>query len=150
MFPIIPIVALLVPIVIVPTIMMTKLRIHRMRLEHLERLKALDHHMQLPARGGFPGMMSVTAVGAGVPAVSVLGAIVTTLLADTNRSGDIEAVYGIAWGSATLISAMALLTCLKLASIHRDSARSANDLTGFNSAKPAFDPDAFDVVSSRN
>jgi len=85
-----------------------------------------------------------------VPVAAILGALVTSLNWRPMTPDDF-AVPGIAWGCAVLISAGGLITSLVLALMQArtqeklDSAASADrDL-----AKPAFDPDTFDVVGSR-
>ena len=55
----------------------------------------------------------------------------------------------VAWGCAVLISAGALVTSLILAFMHAKAAEKADSIARMEHAKPAFDPDTFDVVGSR-
>jgi hypothetical protein len=106
-------------------------------------MKAMDTGQPVAAtttRGG------VAAIGAGVPIVSVLAALAASLLLESRSSDEIE-MYGIVWGCAVLISAFASGSSLILAYIQsRDATTTSQTLMN---DKPALDPDAFDVVSSR-
>jgi hypothetical protein len=146
----IPIVAILMPLVLVPTTLFMKHRHQRRKWEHLERLKSLEAQNPMPMRQALTGAGGVAAIGAGVPAVSVLGALLTTLMWEPLEIGDSVAVPAIAWGCAFMISVGAMLTSLKLASMHHAAWRESGAVDRGDDFKPAFDPDAFDVVSSRN
>ena len=147
---IIPIVAILMPLVLVPTVLTLKHRHKRREWEHLERMKAMSGSQPLTRLRGWAGSGGVAAIGAGVPVAAVLGALVTTLNWQPSSFDDVS-VPAIAWGSAVLISAGGLVTSLLLALLQArtqqklDSAASAD----LDHAKPAFDPDTFDVVGSR-
>ena len=56
---------------------------------------------------------------------------------------------GIAWGCAALISFFAFATSLILASMSPEAAKEADAAEHVMNGKPVFDPDAYDVVSSR-
>jgi hypothetical protein len=71
---IIPIVAILMPLVLVPTILVMKFRHKRREWEHRERLRAMDGPMPLSRLAGPVGSGGVAAIGAGVPTISVLAA----------------------------------------------------------------------------
>jgi hypothetical protein len=113
-------------------------------------MKAMSGSQPLTRLGGWAGTGGVAAIGAGVPIAAVLGALVTTLNWRPSTFDDVS-VPAIAWGCAVLISAGGLLTSLLLALLQArtqqrlDSAASAD----LEHAKPAFDPDTFDVVGSR-
>jgi hypothetical protein len=147
---VIPIVAILMPLVLVPTALVLKHRHKRREWEHLERMKAMNGAQPLTRLRGWVGSGGVAAIGAGVPAISVIGALVTTLNFRPMTPDDFI-VPAVAWGCAVLISAGGLITSLLLALLQArtqqklDSAASA----GLDQAKPAFDPDLFDVVGSR-
>ena len=145
----IPMVAILMPLVLVPTIVSMKHRHQRRKWEHLERLKSMEVQMPIPMRQAIGRAGGISAIGAGVPAVSVLGALLTTLLWEPIESGDSVAVPFIAWGCALLISVGAMLTSLKLASMQHAAWRDFESAQRTDDFKPAFDPDAFDVASSR-
>ncbi len=147
---IIPVVGILMPLVLVPTVMVLKHRYKRREWEHLERMKAMSSSQPLTRLGGWAGSGGVAAIGSGVPIAAVLGALVTTLNWQPSTLDDVS-VPAIAWGCAVLISAGGFLTSLLLALLQArtqqrlDSAASAD----LEHAKPAFDPDTFDVVGSR-
>ncbi len=142
---VIPIVGILMPLLLVPTIIVLKYRQARREWEHLERMKAMNNGRPVATSSTYCG---VAAIGAGVPIASVLAALAASLLLDSHSSDEIE-MYGIVWGCAALISALALASSLILAAIQsraRDATRTTQTLMN---DKPAFDPDALDVVSSR-
>jgi hypothetical protein len=145
----IPIVAILMPLVLVPTTLFMKHRQQRRKWEHLERLKSLEVQMPMPMRQALGGAGGIAAIGAGVPAIAVVGALLATLIWEPQEIGDAVAVPAIAWGCALLISAGAMLTSLKLASMHHAAWKESWAADRGDEFKPAFDPDAFDVVSSR-
>jgi hypothetical protein len=142
----IPLTAILMPLVLVPTILFMKHRQQRRHWEHLERLKAMEIQSPLPRVYAGVGHGSVAAIGAGVPAASVLAAFLTSLTSD---SGDDVAVYAIAWGCAFLISIVALGTSLILAFMQKTAAKEAESVDALSNGKPVFDPDSLDVVSTR-
>jgi hypothetical protein len=147
---IIPIVAILMPLVLVPTALVLKHRHKRREWEHLERMKAMSGSQPLTRLGGWVGAGGVAAIGAGVPVAAVLGALLTTLNWRPSTFDDVS-VPAIAWGSAVLISAGGLLTSLLLALLQARTQQRLDSaaLADRDRAKPAFDPDTFDVVGSR-
>ena len=142
----IPIVGILMPLALVPMIMILKHRTLQREWQHKERMKAVEMGVPPPCHtaGG-----SVVAVGAGVPIASVIGAAVTSLSYQPSATGDEMAVFGIAWGCALMIgswewsAACSSLTC----TLGRE--KRPNRYTRWDNGKPIFDPDAYDVVSSR-
>ena len=146
---VIPIVAILMPLVLVPTILVMKFRHQRRKWEHLERLKAMETQLPIPLRQAIAGAGGRDGDRRGVPAVSVLGAFLTTLLWDSPVASDAAIVPVFAWSCAAVISALALVTSLRLASMSRDAAHEAELSAAISDGKPVYDPDAFDVVSSR-
>lgn len=96
----IPIVAILMPLLLVPTILVLKSRQARREWEHLERMKAMDDGRPVAASSTYCG---VAAIGAGVPIASVLAALAASLLLDSHSSDEIE-MYGVVWGCAALIA----------------------------------------------
>jgi hypothetical protein len=146
----IPVVAILMPLALVPTIVVMKHRHQRRKWEHLERLKSIEVQSPMPMRQALERVGGISAIGAGVPVVSVLAAFLTTLLWEAPLpSDDAAAVPGIAWGCAVLISIGAMITSLKLASMHHAAWRESASASSADNRKPVYDPDAFDVVSSR-
>ena len=145
----IPIVAILMPLILVPTTLVMKYRHQKRKWEHLERLKSMEAQLPIPLRHALERAAGVSAIGAGVPAVSVLGAFLTTLLWEPLDIGDSVAVPAVAWGCALFISLGAMLTSLKLASMQHNARKEFEYASSVDERKPVYDPDAFDVVSSR-
>jgi hypothetical protein len=142
----IPIVAILMPLMLAPTVMALKHRTAKREWQHKERMKAME--MGLPVPGSAAG--SVAAIGAGVPIASVMTAALTCLSYHPSSSGDEVPVFGIAWGCAFLISILGMATSLVLAHIqNRGRRESEATMYATRNGKPIFDPDAYDVVSSR-
>src|SRR5262245_30633951 len=73
----IPIVASLMPLVLVPTVLTLKHRHKRREWEHRERMRAMDGPMPLMRPGSWGGSGGVAAIGAGVPIASVAAAFLT-------------------------------------------------------------------------
>jgi preprotein translocase subunit YajC len=146
----IPIVAILMPLGLVPTIIVLKHRHQRRQWEHQERMKAME--TRLPASLQQVSAGGVAAIGAGVPMVAVLGAILAGLVAvDSGTLDESIPIHGIAWGCASMISAGAFVTSLllyRMQARERKEAEAAS--SSMNDGKMVYDPDAFDVVSSRN
>jgi len=146
---VIPVLALLIPVILVPTILILKFRQHRREWVHRERMKALEKGLAPPppADGGL-GNGAVIAIGAGVPAASVLSAWLTT--SSFPPTPDAIPLVAVTWGVAWLISTTALVTSLVLGLMIVRSRRVADSSEESPSiAKPDYDPDAFDVVSRR-
>jgi hypothetical protein len=142
----IPILGIMVPIVLVPTIMILKHRTLQKEWQHKERMQAIE--LGVPAASAHLGG-SIAAVGAGVPITAVIAAVVTTL-SFPSPEGEEVAVMGIVWGCALMIGAIAMVSSLFLAHMHtrvRKDAESSFHVA--RNGKPVFDPDAFDVVSNR-
>jgi hypothetical protein len=119
----IPILGIMVPIVLVPTIMILKHRTLQKEWQHKERMQAIE---------------------LGVPAASAhLGGSIAP-------EGEEVAVMGIVWGCALMIGAIAMVSSLFLAHMHTRVRKDAeSSLHVGRNGKPVFDPDAFDVVSNR-
>ena len=145
---VIPIVAILMPLVLVPTTLFMKHRHKRREWEHLERMKSIESSYPVPSLNGGVGARGVAAIGAGVPIASVFAAFLTCVTAEVTSQDEIP-MAGIAWGCALMISAGAMGTSLILA-FTQARARSQSVSAGPRVDKPAvYDPDAYDVVSSR-
>jgi hypothetical protein len=145
----IPIVAILMPLIMVPTVLVMKHRHQSRKWEHLERLKSMEAQSPMPRRQALQKAGGISAIGAGVPAISVLGAFLTTLISEPLPGDDAAAVPAIAWGCAVLISIGAMITSLKLASMQHSAGKESAYANSVDDHKAVYDPDAFDVVSSR-
>jgi hypothetical protein len=144
----IPLTAILMPLVLAPTVMFMKARQERRKWEHLERMKALEANLPMPGLRVGASHWSIAAIGAGVPTAAVVAALLTPTVF-TPASGDQIAILAIAWGCALLISALAMGTSLILAFMQKTASKHAESVDPFSNGKPVFDPDAFDVVSTR-
>ena len=145
---IIPLSGIMMPLVLVPTIILLVHRQKKREWHHQERLRALE--MGLPASGPdrMPGGGTVVAIGAGVPIASVLTAWMTTMsVSDTHP--DYMPIVAVAWGCAFMISSGALITSLVLGVLLMRSRKPAEPVDQFAAIKPAYEPDAYDVVSRR-
>jgi hypothetical protein len=145
---VIPIVAILMPLILAPTVIFMAHRQKRREWEHLERVRSLESGVPTPWRNESAGSTAIAAIGAGVPIASVLAAFLTCISVEV-RSEDEIPMAGIAWGCALMISAAAMITSLILA-LMQLRARKQADLATSQIDKPfAYDPDAYDVVSTR-
>ncbi len=147
---IIPIVAILMPLLLVPTIMTMKHRMKQREWEHLERMRAMNGPQPLTRLGNWVGAGGVAAIGAGVPIAAMLGALVTTVsYRDIPYDG--VPVPAIAWGCAVLVSLGGFGTSLLLATMQARLQRQLDSVAAaeIRAEKPVFDPDTFDVVGTR-
>ena len=136
---IIPIVALLIPMVIVPTALGIKFSLRVRELEHAERMKALELGRTLPRDEPWwgPARISV-AIGAGVPVGALLCAVM-----GSQAVGYHEDI----WMSAMAVAMTGVISGSILAGKHFTQRAQAE---GQVSAKPYHeDADAFDVAGSR-
>jgi hypothetical protein len=143
---IIPIMAMSIPIILVPTILILKHRHKKREWEHLERMKEMEERLPTTPAQALIRARGVAAIGAGVPVASVFAAWLTSVTSNPVLSdNDLPTV---AWGCAALVSGGAMLTSLLLA---RMQARAIKEMTPPSDldGKPVFDPDVFDVVSRR-
>ncbi len=147
---IIPVVAILMPLVLVPTILVLKHRQKRREWEHRERMRAMDGPMPLLRSAAWAASGGVAAIGAGVPVASVGAAFLTTLTWDPTGPSDVP-MPAIAWGCAVVISVAGLVASLLLALLQARTQRQIESASAaaYHAEKPAFDPDTFDVVGSR-
>lgn len=148
---VIPVVAILMPLVLVPLVMVLKQRSRRREQEHRERMRALDLGVlpARPERSTFWPAMAAIAIGFGVPAAAFLFAWLAALTAHVG-----DAI----WGAVAGVSVVALIcgTVLAVRLVRPRPARPSAASRPYDwdhattTAKPAaFDPDAFDTVSRR-
>jgi fructose-specific phosphotransferase system IIC component len=146
----IPIVAILMPLLLVPSILVLKHRHKRREWEHRERMRAMEGPLPLMRTAAGVGSGGVGAIGAGVPVASVAAAFLTTVTWDPTTPGDVP-MPAVAWGCAVVISVAGLVTSLLLALLQARTQRQMESAlaSALHSEKPTFDPDTFDVVGSR-
>jgi len=139
---------ILMPLVLVPTIILLVHRHKRREWHHQERLRALDMGLPAALPDRAPGGGTVIAIGAGVPIASVLTAWMTAISVSDSHP-DYMPIVAVAWGCAFMISTGALITSLVLGVLLMRSSKPADSVDQFAAIKPAYEPDAYDVVSRR-
>jgi hypothetical protein len=134
----IPIFGMLIPIIIVPVALGIKHSRHLRELDHAERIKAMELGRKLPGDDKWETAPQLAAlIGAGVP-IGVFGfAWLTSMM--TGFHQDI-------WMSAMTVGVAGVICGTILAAKHFARQAGAENLSA---AKPTYDADAFDVVSSR-
>jgi hypothetical protein len=145
---IIPLAGIMLPLILVPMIMTMKFRQKKREWEHLERMRALQMGVAAPQPDPHRSGGALIAIGAGVPAVSVIVAGITSTSLSTGFPDPI-AVIAVTWGCAWLVSTGAMITALVLGIVQARSHKTASTFDQDSSAKATYDPDAYDVVSRR-
>ena len=139
---IIPIVALMIPMIVVPTPLCVRQARQKREMEHRERMKALEFGRHLPGDEPewSPARVALK-IGAGVP----LGSMGIAWLANATLDNSAE----VAWMAAGFIG-FAGVICGSLLAI-KAFGMSYQPSHGYGDAarKPAFDPDAYDHVGGR-
>jgi hypothetical protein len=138
---VIPLMALLIPIVVAPTAMGIKYARQVRELEHKERMKALELGRTLPRDEPWwtPPRLAA-AIGVGVP----IGVFACAMLASQGPGRHEE--Y---WAGATAVGMTAVISGSILAGRHYSQRARAEAFAQAGYAKPAVDADAFDVVGTR-
>ncbi len=145
---IIPLAGIMMPLVLVPSIILLVHRQKKREWLHKERLRALEIGLPASAPDRTLGGGTVVVIGAGVPIAAVLTAWMTSMsVSDTHP--DYMPIIAIAWGCSFLISTGALITSLVLGVLLMRSRKPGQPVDYFAANKPAYEPDAYDVVSSR-
>jgi len=136
------------PLFLVPTIILLRHSRLKRQWAHQERMEAIKRGIPSPPAQLTPGPGSIVAIGAGVPVVAVFCALLMTMRVSLGRedeNGMLE-FLAIIWCCTVLICGLAMATSLVLGVLqHRARAREA-EWGARVSAKPAYDPDAFDVT----
>jgi hypothetical protein len=144
----IPLAGIMMPVILVPTIIFLVHRQKRREWRHQERLRALEMGLPAATSDQTLGGGTVVAIGAGVPVASVLTAWMTVMTIPESHP-DYMPIIAVAWGCAFMISTGALITSLVLGVLLMRSRKPAEPVNQFAAFKPAYEPDAYDVVSSR-
>ncbi len=138
---VIPLVALLIPIIIVPTAMGFKHARLLRELKHAERMRAMELGRTLPEDEPWWSPSRLAAgIGLGVP----LGSLLVALMVASDSPPQRDPV----WVAAGIIGLGGVIGGTLLAG-HQITARRKAEATYPSNGKPVYDPDAFDVVSSR-
>jgi hypothetical protein len=135
---IIPIVALLIPMIIVPTALGIKHARFLREVEHAERMRAMELGRPLAEDQSWTPAATASSIGAGVPIAVMFIAFIAA-----PRQESSEAL----WMAAAMIGVAGVICGTILAGMQlsrRNQASAASTVE-----KPAYDPDQFDVVSSR-
>ena len=136
----------LVGLVLVGAIIAVQQAHRRKEMEHAERMKSLEMGLvQSPSGLDWPAASVCIAIGAGVPIGSFLVAWLAAVTAD---------VPGQIWLAPVFVSFAAIGSARKLANRFIDPSKSSSckgviKQVPVSDGKPAFDPDAYDVVGSR-
>jgi hypothetical protein len=145
---IIPLAGIMLPLILVPIVMTMKF-IHKKReWEHLERMRTLQTGGSVSRPSQRLGGAALMGIGAGVPAVSVVAASITTSNIPFTAP-DYLAFVAVTWGCAFLISTVALICAVVLGVVQARSQKASPAFDDDTAAKPAYEPDAYDVVSRR-
>ncbi len=143
---VIPVMALMIPIIVVPTTLFFKHRLRVREMQHNERMRAMELGVMPRTESmSWPGAAVCVALGAGVP----VGSLVVAWLATMTNDAPSEV-----WGVPVVISFFAIWAAQALAERmlrpKKERLNAANtSQTEQTAGKPAFDPDAYDVVGSR-
>jgi hypothetical protein len=137
----IPIVAIALPILLVPIILVIRYERYKRELEHAERIKALELGRTLHGDDSWWTLPRISvAIGAGVPA-----AVFVCAWQASESLHDPEP----AWISAGIVGTAAVISgSMLVARYYLRHDESAHDTRGLD-GKSRIDADAFDVVSSR-
>ena len=136
----IPIVGMLIPIIIVPTAMGIRHARFLREVEHAERMRALELGQSLAEDRGCTRMDVAMAIGAGVP----VGSLGVAWLAGQSSPLLIEPLSVTAG-----VVGLGGVICGTFLATRRLANRDQPIPTGKADEKPAYDPDAYDVVGSR-
>lgn len=136
---VLPLAGMAIPIIIVPTVLGFKMAQRKREYEHLERMKALETGQSLPSRTAWPAAVTLTAIGAGVP----MAAFLFTFLASVSAQ-----VPGEIWMAPVFATLLSSLVTGNLAPKLLSPPKAALP-DHLANGKPAYDPDAYDVVGRR-
>jgi len=138
----IPLMGILLPIILVPTILGIKYAQKERELDHAERMKALELGRTLPRDESWwsPARISV-AFGVGVP--------IGVFLCAARAAETSDAWSLVIWLSAGVVGLAGVVSGAILAFHHFEHAANPRRDADYAGAKPAVDADAFDVVGNR-
>jgi hypothetical protein len=137
---VIPVLALMIPMIVAPAALVMRTQQRKRELEHAERMRALELGRILPSDESWWSPPRV-AVALGV--IMPFGALLTAVIA----SDELGAADPVVWGVAGLVGLGGVGGGTLLAAQHFAAQR--KPLSPGEYAKAPFDPDAYDVVGSR-
>ena len=139
------IVAILMPLVLVPAIMVLKHRHRRREWEHQERMRSLELGVPLVQAQPWPAAAVAIALGLGTPAAAFLFSWLAVLTARAESEVFIAAMFvglaGVVGGARLALRLIPAGTTLRPS---EPPSRAAAP-----EGKPSFDPDTFDVAGRR-
>jgi hypothetical protein len=136
---VVPILALSIPIVIVPTALGFKHARFLREVKHAERMRAMELGLTLPEDDAFSPAKLAAGIGIGVPT----GSFLLAWLADLTSNGG-EAI----WTAAGFVGLGGVI-CGTILAYRRFATQDQYATTYQETLKPEYDPDAFDVVGRR-
>lgn len=138
---VIPIVALLIPMIIVPTVLGLRHARYLREVEHKERMRAMELGRTLAEDESWTPVGLAAAIGVWVP----LGAMVIAFISCERNAHSYAAAI---WNAAGMVGLGGVVCGTFLAARHfatrQEPAPSYPDVQ-----KPEYDPDAYDVVGRR-
>ena len=142
---IIPLAGIAIPLIIVPAVLVAKHLGRSRYYRHQERIEAI--RAGSPGLGStlLPGPGSVVAIGAGVPMMAILGALIATASIPSHvHTREMIPLLAIIWSTSTFVAVAGLTTSLILGILlHRAHGRTVEEAPR-SSSKPAYDPDMFE------
>lgn len=140
---VIPIVGMLIPIIIVPVSLSLKHARYARELEHRERMRAIELGRSMPGEEPAWSLPKLClSIGGGVPFSAFLFAWLAT-----QAVGFQELIWAMA--GAVAITAVICGTILSVKHFHHVWEQEALARSGYFSAKPVMEEDAYDVAGAR-
>lgn len=138
---IIPIVGMLIPIIIVPTALGIKHARFLREVEHAERMRAMELGLPTAEEQANSPSSVAGSIGLGVP----LGSLFIAFIA-APKAGPPETIAAI-WTAAAMLGIAGVICGSALAAMQFSKRNQPS--APLADSKPSYDPDQFDVVSSR-
>ncbi|WP_169972617.1 hypothetical protein [Tautonia rosea] len=136
----VPIVAILMPLILVPTVIVLRQRARRREWEYRERMKAMEMGLPVPGSEVWASRVAI-AIGAIMPA-GVFGvawlASLTTSVDEVWIAAAVVGIVGVIQGSR-----LANRTLSGTQRLEKEDQRSSN---AQGQGKPQFDPDAYEAI----
>lgn len=136
----IPIVALSIPVFVVPTVLFFKHASRKRELEHRERMAAIDRGIHPPqAPSLFWPSMAALGIGMVVPVAAILFALIAT-----SRGSLDDDIWAPAVGLGMVAIVGGSVLGVKMLGLNQRTSSVQQD-----SVKPHYDPDEYDTVGTR-
>ena len=138
----IPLAAIMLPAVIVPTALAFRHAAKKREHQHLQRMKALETGQPVPGEVTWPAAVACSLIGAGVPLIAFSLTFVVAISSSHPRQGEL-------WIAPTIVSVCALLSSIAIAKVMTRAKTPITLDSHRNGKPPVYDPDAYDVVGTR-